>query len=315
MYATKNNKNAATLDLNKEYSPSKNSKRFLDTADPSKAVIEQFVKSLTEQTQRANTKHQVRQNVSYRKQCSHSVEGTDNQLVDIYYKDKEYGTPIFVYIHGGFWQELDKSTSGSFVEPLVERGFRVIAVDYNLCPNVTLATINEQIKNFFQWLYAYAEDTQASVISISGHSAGAYLSTLLFNKTLLSLRYAEHTVSLFLISGIFDLRECWKLPSVNPNNIWNLDAISSETLSPITWELDREFIEFAKQINLRFYILAGENDSETFKAQSEKYAKKLKGAGLQTEFKIFDGYDHFDIIENVPRVGSLINTYLLENLS
>lgn len=314
MYATNIGGDAATIDLNKEYSPTLNSKRFLETAEPNKAVIEQFLKLTTEQTAAARAKYKVRQNVSYAKHFKQNVNTLDNQMVDIYYKDKENGTPIFVYIHGGYWQELDRSTSGSFVAPLVEQGFRVVAVDYNLCPNVTLATLNEQIMHFFEWLYAYARDTEASKISISGHSAGAYLTTLLFSNSLLKLPFAEHTVSFFLISGVFDLRECWNLQSVNPANILSLDLASAEALSPICWKLDTKFIEFAKQIQLRIYVLVAENDSKTFKGQSLTFAKKLTEAGLNIEYEIFEGYDHFDIIEQVPVKESLINMYLLKKL-
>ncbi|XP_053959122.1 kynurenine formamidase [Anastrepha ludens] len=314
MYTTNASRVGDDIDLNKEYSPTKNSKRFSDAAQPDKAVIEQFLKITTEQTKKAREKYSVRQRVTYRKNNTVGADDSDNQVVDIYYKDKENGTPIFIYIHGGYWQELDRHTSGSFVEPLVEQGFRVINVDYNLCPTVTLKAINEQINNFYEWLFTYAKDTQASKISISGHSAGAYLSTLLFNKRLLSLPYADRITSFFLISGIFDLRECWSLPSVNPQNILNLNSISAEAMSPISWELDTHFVEFAKQLKLGIYVIVAENDSETFKGQSLAYARKLANAGLQTEFNILKGYDHFDIIEEVPVKGSLINSYLLKNL-
>ncbi|XP_039951382.1 kynurenine formamidase [Bactrocera tryoni] len=314
MYAINVGGEGNEIDLNKEYSPTKNSKRFLEAGEPDKAVIEHFLKVTTKQTESARAKYKVRRDVSYGKSFNPNINTVDNQIVDIYYKDTENGTPIFVYIHGGYWQELDNSTSGSFVEPLVEQGFRVIAVDYNLCPSVSLATLNEQLKHFFEWLYAYASDTKASKISISGHSAGAYMMTLLFNNSLLKLPFADNTVSFFLISGVFDLRELWNLPSVNPANILNLDLVSAEELSPICWKLDEEFIEFAKQIKLRIHVLVAENDSETFKGQSLAFAKKLSETGLEIVFKIFEGYDHFDIIENVPVKGSEINTYLLKNL-
>ncbi|XP_050318627.1 kynurenine formamidase [Bactrocera neohumeralis] len=314
MYAINVGGEGNEIDLNKEYSPTKNSKRFLEAGEPDKAVIEHFLKVTTKQTESARAKYKVRRDVSYGKSFNPNINTVDNQIVDIYYKDTENGTPIFVYIHGGYWQELDNSTSGSFVEPLVEQGFRVIAVDYNLCPSVSLATLNEQLKHFFEWLYAYASDTKASKISISGHSAGAYMMTLLFNNSLLKLPFADNTVSFFLISGVFDLRELWNLPSVNPANILNLDLVSAEELSPICWKLDEEFIELAKQIKLRIHVLVAENDSETFKGQSLAFAKKLSETGLEIVFKIFEGYDHFDIIENVPVKGSEINTYLLKNL-
>lgn len=47
MYAVNVGADAATIDLNEEYSPSKNSKRFLEAAEPDKAVIEHFLKVTT----------------------------------------------------------------------------------------------------------------------------------------------------------------------------------------------------------------------------------------------------------------------------
>ncbi|XP_067621139.1 kynurenine formamidase [Eurosta solidaginis] len=306
----------AVLDLNKEYSPSKNSKRFSEATNPDQAVVAEFVKTITEHTQTARGKYNVRQSVTYRNSGSNS-NGTilDNQVLDIYYGDKENGTPIFVYIHGGYWQQLDRHTSGSFVEPLIQKGYRVVIVDYNLCPTVTLQQIYEQMKHFYEWLFNYAMETQASKISFSGHSAGAHLLTVLCNEKLLRLPYGNLIESIFLVSGVFDLRECWKLPSVNPGNILDLDTeASAAALSPICRELDPDFIELAKKRNIRIYVLVAENDSETFKEQSHAYTNKLCKAGLQVEYEVFSGYDHFSIIENVPVKSSLINNYLLSKL-
>lgn len=39
-----------------------------------------------------------------------------------------------MYIHGGYWQELNKDISAYCVEPLVNAGIRVIIPGYDLAP-------------------------------------------------------------------------------------------------------------------------------------------------------------------------------------
>ena len=52
------------------------------------------------------------------------------------------GTLLF--IHGGYWRALDKADH-SFVAPLfVDAGLAVAVINYDLCPDVTIATIVEQ---------------------------------------------------------------------------------------------------------------------------------------------------------------------------
>lgn len=111
MYAANVGGDANEIDLNKEYSPTKNSKRFLEVAEPDKAVIEHFLKVTTKrklttkqilytyvqlkffflETEAAREKYKVRHDVSYGKNFKYSVNTLDNQMVDIYYKDEENG--------------------------------------------------------------------------------------------------------------------------------------------------------------------------------------------------------------------------------
>lgn len=54
--------------------------------------------------------------------------------------------PIFIYIHGGYWQALDKTVSAYAVEPLYKAGHKVIVLDYDLCPNISLEQLVDQIQ-------------------------------------------------------------------------------------------------------------------------------------------------------------------------
>lgn len=57
--------------------------------------------------------------------------------------------PIFVFVHGGYWHlDFDKTTSAFMVEPLYKAGLKVIVLDYDLCPKVTLEQL-VKIKFYF----------------------------------------------------------------------------------------------------------------------------------------------------------------------
>lgn len=48
------------------------------------------------------------------------------------------GAPLFVFIHGGYWQMLSKESSAYCVDPLVANGIKVAIMNYQLCPSVSL---------------------------------------------------------------------------------------------------------------------------------------------------------------------------------
>lgn len=58
----------------------------------------------------------------------------DGQLFDVYEDNLTSSSHTFVYIHGGYWQELNKDISAYCVKPLVSAGIRVVIPGYDLAP-------------------------------------------------------------------------------------------------------------------------------------------------------------------------------------
>ncbi|XP_019894653.1 kynurenine formamidase isoform X2 [Musca domestica] len=235
----------------------------------------------------------------------------DNQLLDIYYKEEEYGTPILVFIHGGYWQELDRSSAGPIVHTFVQLNYRVLLVDYDLCPKVTLQQLTQQISNFYKWLQRYARDTRATKISICGHSAGAHLALQMFDNAFAQpqnrLDLIDHV---FLISGLYDLRQLWFLNSCNPNNNLCLDDDRAAQLSPFCCAYSEELLEKYREQNIHLHLIVAENDSNAFKEQSQRYAHKLIKLNMNVNYRVFKAYDHFDIIEECSNMSSAISCYM-----
>ncbi|KAM7352959.1 kynurenine formamidase [Cochliomyia hominivorax] len=296
------------LDLEREYSPSLFTKRFQNCAKPEEEVLKNFINVSENATKLARNLYKTRLDVRY--------GGTnDNQLLDIYFKDQEEGTPIFVYIHGGFWQLLDKSSSGPLVHTLIEHNYRIIVVDYNLCPDISLQQLIQQICNFFKWLKSYALETKTPKISVCGHSAGAHLSCLILKEEFLEpLKRLELIDQIFLISGVYDLQELMNLNSVNPNNILRLNKEKAIELSPLLWQYHGNLLKEYRKQAVKFHVLVAENDSERFKKQSREYYAKLKELEMEAYYKEFEVFDHFDIIEECANPKSSISRYICESL-
>ena len=47
-------------------------------------------------------------------------------------------SPIFIFIHGGYWQEGSKDLAAFAAPVFVNKGIKVITIGYDLCPNGTL---------------------------------------------------------------------------------------------------------------------------------------------------------------------------------
>src|SRR5579862_2741203 len=74
-----------------------------------------------------------------------SYGDTPRQYFDLFLPEAGENAPLAVYIHGGWWRSLDPSVYSHGARGLTARGVAVAVVGYDLCPNVTLAEIVEQM--------------------------------------------------------------------------------------------------------------------------------------------------------------------------
>ena len=58
----------------------------------------------------------------------------------------------FVFLHGGYWRALDKSDFSFVAAPFVAQGCAVAVVNYDLCPDVSIAAIVEECRRAVAWV-------------------------------------------------------------------------------------------------------------------------------------------------------------------
>ena len=89
------------------------------------------------------------------------------QVMDIFHPDC-LAKGLVVFVHGGYWRMFDKSTWSHLAAGAVARGWSVAIPSYDLCPDVRISDITNQVTAAVQ----LAADRVAGPIRMVGHSAG-----------------------------------------------------------------------------------------------------------------------------------------------
>lgn len=132
------------------------------------------------------------------------------------------GSPLLVYIHGGFWRALDKRDHSFVAEPFVAAGVSVVLPNYALAPAVSVEHIVLQLVRCIAWIWREAPTlgVDRRRIALAGHSAGGHLAAML-----LACRWPEVDASLpaqpllgaVALSGLYELEPLRRAPFLAPD--------------------------------------------------------------------------------------------------
>ena len=114
----------------------------------------------------------------------------------------------FLFLHGGYWRTLDKSDFSFVATPFVAAGYTVAVANYDLCPDVSIATIVDECRRAVAWIVreGAAHGANADRIVVGGHSAGGHLTAMLFTTDWPTLGLARDPIAGGMsLSGVHDL--------------------------------------------------------------------------------------------------------------
>ncbi|MFC7477324.1 alpha/beta hydrolase [Dankookia sp. GCM10030260] len=83
--------------------------------------------------------------------------------------------PVALFLHGGYWQALDRSFFSHMARGMLARGVAVAVPSYDLCPQVTLAAITDQMRAAAMLLHRRS----GRRLLATGHSAGGHMAAML----------------------------------------------------------------------------------------------------------------------------------------
>ncbi|GAB6052151.1 alpha/beta hydrolase [Magnetospira thiophila] len=198
--------------------------------------------------------------------------------------------PLMMFLHGGYWQAMDKADNAFVAEALVAAGVHVAVVNYALTPIVSLEYIVAQVGRALVWLHDHAMELGGDPdrLFVAGHSAGGHLTAMLMTQ------FAMIRGGLAL-SGLFDLEP---LRQTTINDRVGLDAESAARLSPVHHQ----------PIHAAPLLLAyGGAESDGFAWQMAE----LQKAWGKMETLIVPGANHFETLEALAEPGSALLTATL----
>ncbi len=201
---------------------------------------------------------------------------SERQRLDLYWPGRGRDAPIALFLHGGYWQALDRSWFSHLAAGLLPHGLAVAVASYDLCPAVPLAEIVVQAHRAAAFLAA----RHGRPALVYGHSAGGHLGAMLLASGAIPAALA--------ISGVFDL-----LPLVGTsiNGALRLDEAEARRLSPRCLPPPAGRIEA---------VVGGEEGGEYIR-QSRQIAEAWGGA-----CEVVPGADHFTILAPLADPGSAL---------
>ena len=186
--------------------------------------------------------------------------------------------PVAVFIHGGYWQALDKSFASHCARGLLGRGVTVAVPSYDLCPNVPLRHIVEQM----QAACAVLCRRSGRRLLVAGHSAGGQLAAMLMAtdwKAIDPSLPADLVGAALPVSGVFELEP--GLPT-SIGAALHLAAEEARALSP----------RWLPPAPGEMHAVVGGAESDEFLRQTRDFAAAWGGS-----HEVLPGANHFTVLD------------------
>jgi arylformamidase len=205
--------------------------------------------------------------------------------------------PLYVYLHGGYWQRGDKSIYSFIAAPFLDAGVDVAIIGYPLCPQVSMTDLVSKVRQAIGWLYHNAEQLGINQerINLSGHSAGGHLTAMAvctdwsaFDNKL----PRELLKTAIPFSGLYQLAPLMQTSISDALHLTNkeIDSLSPASLQP------------EAQIPL-LTIVGGAETGEFFR-QTDILIENWSGLLPQIDHHVEPDVDHNDLIDRLTSPDS-----------
>ena len=212
------------------------------------------------------------------------------------------GSPVVVYMHGGAWTRSDKANESFMAEAFVAAGAAFVAVNFGLCPKVTLDEMIRQAREAVAWSCENAQDFNADPgrLYIAGHSSGGHVGGMMAVTD-----WTAHNLPRTLVKGALLCSGMYDLAPVRlsaRNDYLHLDEAA---------EARNSAMRHIPADGCPLIVGYGGGEQTEFRRQSREFAAAWRAAGLAVEEFDMPGVNHFQLRRHFNDPNSPILTAML----
>jgi len=223
--------------------------------------------------------------------------------LDVWYpRDNAKPTPTLVYIHGGGWIFGSKEGAVYQFLPFLERGWRVVNVEYRMASNSLAPAAVEDTRCALRWVFRNAKqwNFDTTKIVLTGQSAGGHLAlitgmlpagTPLDNRCYTDEKYGEGPMNVAAVInwyGITDVNDVIAGPNLkNYAVMWmgstpNASEVA-KSVSPLT---------YVRKENPPVLTIHGDKDDVVPYSHATRLHESLEKAGVTNQLFTIKGGGH-----------------------
>lgn len=186
--------------------------------------------------------------------------------------------PVAIFLHGGYWQSLDKDWFSGVAPALLAHGVSVVIPSYDLAPAVRLGEIVGQMRRAVELIRTRTGRRPL----VFGHSAGGHMAAAMLSEGRASAAVA--------LSGVFDPEP---LIGTSLNDALRLDPLEARALNILRWPAPNGATPGGTVLD----CLVGGDESPEFLRQSRDMAEVWGAQGVETRFEALSGLNHFTVLD------------------
>jgi arylformamidase len=232
--------------------------------------------------------HQVHSDISY------AEPKNARQTLDVYAAPDGKNRPVVFWIHGGGWQQGDKTEVHAKPLAFIRTGFVFASTNYRFFPNATINEMASDAAKSIRWVRDHAQEYGAdpNTFFVMGWSAGAQLAALLCTDD----RYLKaEGLSFSMIKGCvpvdgdtydvqMQIRDVLKTrPTENYSRKFG-DPANQKAVSAVT--------HIAKGKGIPPFLILHITPHDYTPVQAQRLAKALQDAGVAAKVVAAEGKTH-----------------------
>jgi arylformamidase len=231
---------------------------------------------------------------------------TPIEALDLY-PARTANAPINVYVHGGAWRAEVAAGNAAHAEMLVGAGAHVAVLDFNSVIETggSLMIMADQVRRGVAWIYNNAKSFGGDPerIYVSGHSSGGH-----WVGVLLTTDWKDFGAPPTMIKG-----------GVAGSGMFDLKPVRLSARSTYVKFTDEAEDSLSAQRHLGRLVapvalVCGSAESPEFQRQSRDFAAAVKAAGKAATLFVMEGYNHFEVWEQLANPYSLFGRTVLEQM-